>query len=97
MKAVASETITVSSTSLGFTEATLEDKRGSIDEIRKAIFVVEDDGIRFTLDGSIPTASVGTPAYVDDVVEIDASDIESFRAIRQTTDASIFVTYFSNG
>ena len=96
MKAIAREAITVSSTAIGFTESVLvAPRRGSMDEIVRAEFVVETDDIRFTQNGTVPTSSVGTPAYVGDVIVIEAPNIEAFRAIRVTNNAAIDVTYFA--
>lgn len=60
-----------------------------------ALITVEGDQIRWTIDGTTPTTTVGHRANVDGVINLEGFDaIRLFRAIRVTTDASIKVTYF---
>jgi hypothetical protein len=95
MGAYAQETITVSNTAIGFTSATTNPPNGR-DKPYKAVFVVEGDQIRFRVDGGVPTASIGTPANVGDVITItEQHDVENFKAIRVTTDATIQPQYFN--
>ena len=95
-RAYGTESITVSSTSIGFTDATINPER-RIKPI-KAIFVVEAAQIRFTVDGSTPTSSVGFLAEIGDIVTINGEhDVEKFRAIRTgATDATIQPIYFTD-
>ena len=91
--AYASETIPVSSTAIGFTDGLIE-QAGMV--ASKAFFIVEDDDIRITEDGTVPVAGgPGQPIVATDGITIEgALNIKNFLAIRETTDASIFVTYF---
>ena len=93
-KAYDTESITVSNTAIGFTTATIEPGNGTIPA--KAVFAVETAQIRFTVDGTTPTSSVGLLVQVGDIITIKGqSDIQSFRAIRVTsTDATIQPVYF---
>jgi hypothetical protein len=91
--AYAHETITVSSTALGFTNALYEQGSGNA---ASALVAVETNAIRWWADGTTtPTASVGMPAAANATLEICGfSNIKKFRMIRQTSDASVSVSYF---
>ena len=88
------ESITVSNTAIGFTSGSIEPGDGTIPY--KATFTVETAQIRFTMDGTTPTSSIGFLAQIGDVITINGqSDIRAFRAIRVTsTDATIQPVYF---
>lgn len=61
----------------------------------QAVCSLETDQIRFWTDGTVPTASVGKPQNAEDEFNIDGSnDIQRFRAIRVTTDATLQIHYF---
>ena len=62
----------------------------------KATFVLEGAQCRFTIDGTAPTTTVGTPIEVGDFIEIHgASDISNFMAIRTgSTSGTAEVTYY---
>ena len=95
MGAYAQESITVSSTAIGFTNATINPPNGR-DKPYKAVFVVEGDQIRFRVDGGDPTSSVGMLAEIGDIITIsEQHDVENFKAIRITTDATIQPSYFN--
>lgn len=95
-RAYGTESITVSNTAIGFTDATINPQR-RIKPI-KAVFVVETAAIRFTVDGSTPTSTVGFLAEIGDIVTINGEhDIEKFKAIRTgTADATIQPIYFTD-
>lgn len=95
MGAYNSEIITVSTDVVTFTKD--EYDRGDNNTPFAAVFVVEDADIRFTVDGSTPSATVGLPGEVGDVIEIRSdSDIRAFKAIRSgDTDATIQPEYFN--
>ncbi len=59
-----------------------------------AIVEVEDAAIRFTTDGTVPTAAIGHNAEVGDVIELPTRDqVHNFSAIRRDgVDAQINVT-----
>ena len=93
------ESVTVSNSSIGLSAS----KYGPIEHAtlpirtmaRQALITVETDQIRWTVDGTTPTAAIGHRANVDDVIRLEGFDaIRLFRAIRVTADASIKVTYF---
>ena len=94
--AYGTESITVSNTAIGFTAATRNPPTGN--KPNKAVFTVETAQIRFTVDGTTPTSSVGFLGYIGDVVSINGEhDIKAFRAIRVSgTDATIQPIYFDD-
>lgn len=89
----AKETITVSSTAIGFTSATYAPAgalRASV-----AYITIETNSIRFWSDGSTPTAAVGHPAPAGQAIEVcGVPAINQFLMIRQSADATASVTYF---
>jgi hypothetical protein len=64
---------------------------------RSAIFAtisVESNSIRYTLDGTTPTTSVGHRLDAGDVLFLSSfDDIKNFQAIRISADAELQVTY----
>ena len=86
------EALTVAGTAVGFTTATLEDADGNA---QKIFATLETAQIRYTLDGTTPTSTVGHLLEVGDTLQITGSDdIVAFRAIRTGgTSASLKVTY----
>ena len=93
-KAYGTESITVSNAAKAFTSGTIEPGDGTIPA--KATFIVEGASIRFTVDGTTPTSSVGLLVQIGDTITINGqTDIKAFRAIRVTsTDATIQPVYF---
>lgn len=87
------ESLTVSSTAVGLTAS----KYIPTDSSRRAttaLITVEADSIRFRIDGTNPTASVGHLATAGESIALEGYDnIKNFRAIRTTTDATIRVTF----
>lgn len=61
----------------------------------RATITVETNPIRFTLDGSAPTASLGHLASAGDIIELQsAEEVREFQAIRQgAADATLMVTF----
>ena len=90
----AHESITVSNSSVGLTAATYSPGTQVL-PTRGAIITVEDQNIRFRIDGSAPTTTVGHLAKNDDTITLGSiDDVVSFRAIRQGgVDATIKVSY----
>ena len=88
MNAKAYESVTVDSTAGG--KALTKYGRN-----KYAIITVETAQIRFTLDGTAPTTTVGHLLNAGDILELDSlEDMKSFRAIRTgATSATIHVTY----
>ena len=96
----AAESITVSSTALGFTAATYSPGVGSTGGLdpnppRMAVGVLETDQVRFLLHGGTPTSSVGLLVSSGSSITVcGATAIKNFRAIRVTGDATLQVIYF---
>lgn len=92
VSAYAHETLTVSSTALGFT-ANLYDQGSG--QAASALVTITGDNIRFWSDGGTPTATVGHLVTVGTPIEVCGfGNVKNFRMIRQTTDATVSVSYF---
>lgn len=92
-----SEQITVSNTAIGFTAAkiTPADNGGKVPV--EAFVSVQDDAIRFTVDGTTPTASLGHVLEAGSVMRVmGQTDIRQLRMIRVTTDAEVDVTFYKD-
>lgn len=90
------EAITVSNTAIGFTGGKIKPTSGNYAnmECKEVFCTLETDDIRFTIDGTTPTSSIGHLLKSGESLTIDnVTDIKGFRAIRVTTDASLKVTY----
>lgn len=91
------EVITVSNTALGFTEATAAPSKGLPSMpcwADAAYLTVEGDAVRYYISGATPTATVGHPLAVgEDLLVVGRTNVSQFRMIRQTTDATVTVTY----
>ena len=83
------EAVTVAGTSIGMTVTAAQGVKPEA-----AIITVETAQIRFTVDGTTPTASVGHAADPGDVIELAGWDqVSNFRAIRTGgTSATIMCT-----
>lgn len=81
----ASEKITVSSTALGFTAATVS---GAL----RAYCSVEDDSVRFNIQ-ALPTSTAGVLVAAGSYIEVCAADIPRFLVIRVTADAELNCLY----
>lgn len=93
------ESITVSNVSIGFTASKiLQNETGGFKRhCTKALFTVETNSIRFRLDGTAPTATVGhLMAAGDSFLVTGDTNITNLRLIRQSADATVMVTYFFN-
>jgi hypothetical protein len=92
------ESVAVSSTSIGLTPGNYSYESAttlSKTNAERAMITVETDQIRWTCDGTTPTATVGHRCNVDDVINLEGSDaIRLFRCIRITGDCAIKVSYF---
>ena len=89
------EAFTVASSVVNFDSAVYD--KGDNNRPFKAIFIVETAQIRFTLDGTDPTTTVGLIAEVGDIVTITGEhDIQTFKAIRTgATSATLQPIYFN--
>lgn len=82
------ESITVSSTAIGITGALITAIKAN-----RAIITVETDQVRWRIDGTDPTSSEGHLLSAGDVLTlISTHDLNAFRAIRVTGDATLKVT-----
>ena len=83
------EAVTVAGTAIGMTVTAAQGVRPDA-----AIITVESAAIRFTVDGTTPTATVGHLAEPGDVIElVDGQQVRLFSAIRQGgTSATIMCT-----
>ena len=92
LKSFEFEKLTISNTALGFTAATLieTNKENAV----RAVVTVESKSIRYRTDGSDPTTTTGHLVYTGGMIVIEGkTNLERFRAIRVTDDATIQVTY----
>ena len=92
----AHEAITISSVAKSFTVATYM-PGGSVPPAHRAVITVEDQNLRYTIDGSTtPTTTVGHLAKDEYVIILTSQVmIQNFTAIKATgTDSKIKVTYF---
>jgi hypothetical protein len=81
---IAFEQVTVAAVSIGFTSTKVEpDGSGAGRQADTAVCRLETAEIRYTIDGTTPTSSVGTLLEIGDVLTITGHDsIMRFRAIR---------------
>lgn len=84
----ASESITVSTSSVGLTTAT-------ITGLNEAHITVETAAVRYWLDGSDPTAAVGHALAIGGILDLDSSEsMENIRFIRRDgSDAVLRCSY----
>lgn len=93
---IAFEQVTVAASSIGFSTAKiLPDGAGSSRQATLASCRLELAEIRFTIDGTTPTAAVGTLLEPNDVLTVTGYDsISRFRGFRTTgTSAQLSCTY----
>lgn len=88
------ETLTVSTTSVGFTESTYnptaQTNRG---QATYAFLTIEVDGISFRCDGAAATAASHDAGTADQIVIYGNGNIRNFRAIRTAGDATLRVSF----
>ena len=84
------EMVTVSDSAIGITSTVMDD--GFLPQV--ALIKVEDQPIRWTMDGTTPTTTVGHAAVAGDEIELISRDqVVKFRAIKSgATDAVLSVT-----
>lgn len=90
------EQITVSSTAVGLTAANYDITGADLGRrTKRVVCSVESNDIRFRVDGTSPTASVGYPVTSGSQIVIDKpNDISNFKAIRQSADATLSCIYW---
>ena len=87
------ETLTISGTSTPLT-AGIYSKNNGLECANKATISVETASLRYRVDGSAPTATVGLLANDGDVITLlGRNEIKLFRAIRVGVDSKITVDY----
>ena len=80
------QTLTVSSTAVALTVPATA---------RLAVLTILADNIRYRDDGTNPTATVGMLVVAgSDIVVCGGPSLGAFRMIRQTTDATVSVSYY---
>ena len=87
------EAITVADTAIGFTAAKL---LTTTKKIARAVFcTLETAQIRFTIDGTTPTTSIGHLLEIGQTLTLEnVADLTNFRAIRTgSSSGSLRVTY----
>lgn len=90
----ASEKITVSTSALPFTASVYAP--AGVPKAFVAVFTTETDTLRFQLDGTVPTSSVGMQVVAGSSVTVCQGSIPKFKAIRSgSSDVPINVTYFN--
>lgn len=86
--AYAFETVTVSSTAIGFTASLFSN-------VKAAQIAVKTANIVYRVDGGAPTASVGYPVVAGkSVLVCGENNVRNFLAIRSTVTAAMDVTLF---
>jgi len=92
LEAFAYEAITVSGTPIGFTRSVVvptDSLPGAA-----AMFSVETATVRFRVDGSDPSSSVGHLLAIGDVITVyGVNNLINFRGVKVGSDASLLVTY----
>lgn len=92
-EAFAFETITVTGGALPFTvtKAFIADTMPA----ERAVVTVETAPVRFTLDGTVPTSTVGHLLNPGDVLVVQAeTNLRNFRVIVVSANATLQVTYY---
>jgi hypothetical protein len=88
------ERLTVSNAAVGLTVAIFS-KNSGLECCDKATILVEDASIRYRVDGSDPTTTIGLLANSGDIISLSGiSELRLFKAIRTaTTDAHLSCDY----
>jgi hypothetical protein len=88
---IASEQITVSSTAIGITSTLLAPANSAIPTA--GMCTVETNQMRFRVDGTDPTTTVGHVANAGDTITLTGHDeLRKFRAIRVASDGALHCT-----
>lgn len=90
------EQITVAGTAIGFTTATISQGNGHA-QANKAVCRLETAQIRFRVDGTAPTSSVGTLLEVGDILTLtDPVEMQQFKAIRTGSTSGLLDCSYRN-
>ncbi len=88
----ASETLTVSTTALGFTLATYAPSGGPV--ANQALVFINTNNVRAAFDGSAPTTSAGAILQAGQSILVCALSLSKTRFIRDdASDADVYVVY----
>jgi hypothetical protein len=86
------EDITVSSTAIGATAATINSATG---KAAYALFTTETNPLRYTVDGTTPTATLGHLVSAGQQIEVCGFvAVSQLRMIRTGSDATVRATYY---
>ncbi len=94
------EQITVSTSAIGCTSSKLNPTSGDYKGMscKRILVRVETDQVRYRIDGTDPTSTVGQILYKRDIfIEANPQNIAKFKAIRDTgssTSATLNVEYY---
>ena len=92
LKAYNFETLTVTNAAKKFTVAKLSE--AGYENAIRAVVTVAGDSIRYRLDGTDPSDTVGHIAYASETIVVEGTtNLTRFRMFRVTTDATVTVTY----
>jgi len=86
-RAISFEALTVSSTAVALTVPT---------DIHSAFCSTDGETVRFRMDGSDPTATVGHKLPLDTFIEFYRDDLKHLKFIATGADATVFVTYYKS-
>jgi hypothetical protein len=86
------ETLTVGASAIGPTVATIWPASGF--EATYGLFTVETNTVRYRMDGTDPTASVGHPLYADQNLEVHGKEnLRNLKFIQVSGGATVSCTY----
>jgi hypothetical protein len=89
------EQVTIAGSSIGFTDAKVASGGGHVGATL-ASCRVETAEVRYTVDGTTPTSTVGVPLEPGDLIDVTGNDlIRSFRAIRTTATSGQLSCHYS--
>jgi hypothetical protein len=89
------EQITVSNVVKTLTAAKYDSASNNDIHPIEVVISCKDDNIRYTVDGTTPTASLGMRLLADQTIKLDdEASIRGLQMIREATDAEVNVSYF---
>jgi hypothetical protein len=63
----------------------------------QCLITINTNPVRWTIDGTTPTSTVGHPGAAGDIIMLDGINaIQNFKAIATGSNSTLDVTYFSN-
>lgn len=99
LDAYAHESITVSTTPIGITSTLLKQQLGSSTQSRgaaEALLSVETNSVRYTTDGTAPSATVGHLLAAGDVLVVSGvGNLQRLRFRAAAADGAVKVTLFA--